>query len=146
MHSRSLDGGTPAGQVCQDILHFEEKIYFAAIAASLFFSTLAMVFYFCCLKSRLDGAPCLAAQYFFLIGTIKVALGAFIMFGFNSACPPGCICSGFPLPLYPLAAITVGCYWLYEGCQKMKRSRAVSSEGEDRDGPIFDRVPVIELS
>jgi hypothetical protein len=133
--------------ICQNELELQLQDYYFVVAASLLFSAIAMFFYFCCLKSRLDGAPRLASQYLFLIGLTKVTFAVFIWAGFQPYCPEGCTCTGVPLPLYPLFALGVAILWIAQAYQKLLLSRAISSDtaGEDKDGPIFDAVPTADV-
>jgi hypothetical protein len=131
---------------CVFEINLEMNTYYFAIGSSLAFTVFAMFMYFCCLKARLDGAPFLASQFFFLLGCIKLIFGAFIWVGLQPHCPEGCTCAEQdPLPIYPIFALVLGLRWILEGYQKLQMSRAISGEGEDKDGPIFDAVSTVEM-
>ena len=131
--------------VCDELFQAALWSYFYAISASVLFSAVALGLYFMCLKARLDGAPTLAAQYFFMIGSFKVLFAVGIWVGFQPQCPDGCSCK-LPLPIYPVLALLIGLRWIAIGREHLLLSRVVASEGEDKDGPIFDAVSTVEMA
>jgi hypothetical protein len=128
-------------------LHQQLTNYYFVISASLFFTVFAVALYWFCLKARLDGAPKLAAHYFFLVGTCKLVFAVTIWVGFQPSCPADCRCSDQPLPIYPSIALLVGLRWIQRGFVFLEQSRTLAGEsGSDKDGPIFDSVSTIELA
>lgn len=120
--------------------------YNFACAASFAFTVIAASFYSCGLKSRLDGAPRLAAQFFSLIGILKLVFVVAILAVVMPECPDSCICQSQPLRIYPVIALLVALKWLWRAKQFYSLSNRVSSENEDKDGPIFDRVSTVEMA
>ncbi|GAX17741.1 hypothetical protein FisN_24Hh193 [Fistulifera solaris] len=120
--------------------------YNFACIASFAFTAIATSLYICCLKSRLDGAPQLAAQFFTVIGTVKFILVLTIFAVFFPQCADGCTCGTPPLLLYPFFASFVAVRWLFRARQLYALANRVASENEDKDGPIFDRVSTVELA
>lgn len=118
-----------------------------ACAASFAFTVIATSFYSCCLKSHLGGAPQLAAQFFFLIGILKLGFVITIVVLVIPECPDACVCQSQPLwRIYPFIALLVALKWLLRATQFYSLSRRISSENEDKDGPIFDRVSTVEMA
>lgn len=124
----------------------QEENYNYACAASLAFTVIATSFYICGLKSRLDGAPQLAAQFFLLIGILKLVFAVAIFAVFTPKCADGCVCGPEPVRIYPFVALLVAVKWLVQAKQFHALSNRVSSENEDKDGPIFDRVSTVEMA
>ena len=133
--------------VCLEQVEAALQNYYIACGASILFTVAAFGLYLICLKARLDGAPTLAAQYFFIIGFFKVLLAIGIWVGFQPKCPDGCSCTNLPLPIYPVVALLIGVRWIAKGHEYLTLSRVVASEeGEDKDGPIFDAVSTVEMA
>lgn len=137
-----------SADICLAEYRSEQDEYRLACLASVAFTMLAMVMYHCFLKERLQGAPMLGAQFFGIIGFFKLIFGTLIWIGFLPGCPAGCTCSGeeTALPIYPIVAILIGLKWWKTAFDNYKMARQICSDSDDKDGPIFDQVPTVEMA
>ena len=120
---------------------------FATFGLTIFSMVVFNVF----LKNHLDGAPRLAAQYFFVTGGVKVLLAILLFAVFLPRCPSGCQCDGiqFPLPIYPIVCLLVGILWLSRGLAKLRIAQTVTPEGgaaSDAESGIFKSAPDVEIA
>jgi len=110
-----------------------------------------LILYHLCLQRRLEGAPGLDAQYWFVSGTAKLCIGLAILFFFRPNCPDECVCmqNNFQSYLiYPIIAIAIGILWFKKGFTKFRMAQAVTGHGDaasDNDA-VFKSVPTVELA
>jgi hypothetical protein len=133
---------------CQSELQASIMMYYYAVGASLSLSLMVVLTYSLCLKKHMDGAPGLAAQFFFITGSIKIFLALCLFTIFRPTCPDQCSCDGkLPGPIYPITALAIGLLWLRRGVGKLRHARLITEEGGigDDNEAVFKSVPTIEV-
>lgn len=123
-------------------------MFYYAVGASLSLSLMVVLTYRLCLKKHMDGSPGLAAQFFFITGSVKILLALCLFTIFRAACPDQCSCDGqLPGPVYAIIALLVGLLWLRRGVGKLRQARLITEEGgigDDKEA-VFESVPTIEV-
>ena len=133
---------------CQRELEASIMMSYYAVGASLSLSLMVVLMYSLCLKKHMDGAPGLAAQFFFITGSIKIFLALCLLTIFRATCPDQCSCDGqIPGPIYAVIALAVGLLWLRLGVGKLRQARLITEEGGigDDNEAVFKSVPTIEV-
>jgi hypothetical protein len=134
---------------CLKELQASTMMYYYAVGASLSLSFMVAIVYRFCLKKHMDGAPGLAAQFFFVTGSVKILLALCLFTIFRAKCPDQCSCNGdsLPGPVYAILALLVGLLWLRRGAEKLRQARLITEEGGigDDNEAVFKAVSLIEV-
>jgi hypothetical protein len=133
---------------CQRELQASITMFYYAVGASLSLSFMVVLTYSLCLKKHMDGSPGLAAQFFFISGSVKILLALCLFTIFRATCPDQCSCDGqLPGPIYPITALAIGLLWLRRGVGKLRQARLITEEGGigDDSEAVFKPVPTIEV-
>jgi hypothetical protein len=133
---------------CQMELQASVSMFYYAVGASLSLSCMAVLTYSLCLKKHMDGSPGLAAQFFFVTGSLKTLLAICLFTIFRATCPDQCSCDGqLPGPIYPITALAIGLLWIRRGVGKLRQARLITEEGGigDDSEAVFKPVPTIEV-
>jgi hypothetical protein len=123
-------------------------MFYLAVGLSLSLTVMARLTYWLCLQKRMDGSPGLAAQFFFVTGSMKVFLALCLFTVFRVTCPDQCTCTGqLPGPAYPIIALIVGLLWLRVGVAKFRQARLITEQGGigDDNEAVFKSVPSVEI-
>ena len=153
----SRGGGSNPGTTttCEKELGDAVTLYYAAVGAIAGATLCVYVAYRFCLKSRLDGAPGLDAQFRFVSGLVNIAAGIVLFVLLQPRCPT--LCAGYcssddashhlPLPIYPVICGLMGLCIVRTGLDKLRVANLVSKSGDDNnpDDAIFDPVSTIEI-
>jgi hypothetical protein len=133
---------------CQNELQASIMMFYYAVGASLSLTLMVVLTYSLCLKKHMDGSPGLAAQFFFITGSVKILLAICLLTIFRATCPDQCSCDGkLPGPVYGIVALAVGLLWLRRGVGKLRQARLITEEGGigDDNEAVFKALPTIEV-
>lgn len=98
-------------------------------------------------RSRFEGAPGLASQFFFSTGSIKFVMGFLIFVLFLPHCPEGCsdkVCARtkIPSPLYAFISTAIGILWMYRGYTFLQRAnRLENGASKGAHDNMFSTLP-----
>jgi len=138
----------PKGTLCREEVQEEVDFYYFVVAGVFALTMVMIMTYSFCLKPHLDGAAGLHAQFFFVSGIVKIALGAMFLVAIQPHCPEDCNgCPGarLPQPVYPVVCFVVGAYWLYQGFEKFKKARMLADGVSNADDRIYQPASIVEL-
>ena len=140
-------------EVCQAAYNDSVRLYHYTVAASVVMAVFCLSIRHFCLRD-LIGAPKLAAQFYFVIGTLQFVFAALDLTIFLPHCPKECLdyCTNkykFAYFVYPALAIGLGVLLYREADHHRKKAQTISMSSADTldsyGNPIFQRIPEMEL-
>ena len=143
---RSMSSSTSCGAYGEEV-----QLYYITVSISAAFTILVSFAYLCCLRSRLEGAPWLHAQFFFVIGAVKLIMAIVLFTALLPKCPINCSCQGDDPSrwvVYPIIAAVLSVRWLLCGFCKLRQAAALSKPGDvgrDSESSIYTRTPSSEV-
>lgn len=136
---------------CQEEWQEYVDTYQYSVIASLIFTTMCVAI-FRSLKSRLEGAPGLTAQFFFVTGSLKILVAIAILTIFVPRYPERCVQPGGNPSIaqyyaYPVLALLVGLLWIRKGYERLRHAREVLGDPQGAENEaVFDKVSTVELA
>lgn len=135
---------------CQAVYHDSVRLYHYTLAASISLALFCLSIRHLCLRD-LIGVPSLAAQFYFVIGTLQLFISALDMTIFLPHCPDQCLeyCSNkykFVYFVYPLLATSLSVLLYREAMYQREKARTISSSADENGNPVvFQRIPEMEM-
>ena len=130
---------------CQSAWDTSLQWYIYSVMGSLMFTIFCVGIYYGLLRSALEGAPHLRAQFYCVTGSLKMALSLLILIVFVPQCPEFCTCinSTYVFYVYPLVSLLVGAAAILQAMRARQHARQVINNDKDA---VFDRVPTVEMA
>lgn len=135
------------GALCRSAYGESIHFYRYTVAASTLLAIFCVSIRHVCLRD-LIGAPNLAAQFYFVIGTLQLLFSTLDVTIFLPHCPNECLdyCSNNYKPayfVYPLLATCLGVLLYREALHHLRMARKFNLASDENGMPIvFQRVPV----
>ena len=128
-------------QFNQEVALYANASYFS-VALTIFTVVIALA-----LTKRFLSHPKCAYRYYFVLATIKIALGVSLLTALWPQCPTECSESGLTCPAlsshfyaYPIIVLVIGTSWILRGIKFYKASKEEESDGAGGAG-----VPSVEV-
>jgi hypothetical protein len=140
---------------CQEELEASITIYLYAVVVSKSLTLMVILPFYMCLQKlfglghmnpKSEGAPRLAARFFFVTGSMEVLLALCLFTAFRVACPDQCKFTGVH-STYPISVLTVGLLWLRVGVAKFRQARFITAQGWiDYDNEAVSKsIPTVQI-
>lgn len=138
--------------LCRDAYNDSVKLYRYTVAASTFLAVFCLSLRHVCLRD-LIGAPHLASQFYFVIGTLQLLISTADVTIFLPHCPDDCLVNDYcsnrykmAYFVYPLLATMLGIMLYREGFYHRKKARTISTGLDEYGQPVtFQRIPMTEM-
>lgn len=137
--------------ICMAQVEGEITLFWLAVLVSLGLTVLSVVLYLICFRTKFEGAPGLASQYFIVTGTAKVLMGLLIAGLFHPSCPNNCsleVCASqnIPSPVYAMTATLAGLVWLRKGYAFHQKAQELENgDSQGGEDTTFQEVSTVEV-